>query len=374
MRKQEGQLGKMRLETTRKPALLIGILAATVAFSGCSNKGPASTAGPEPSGSPLGAATLAPTPTAGASVPVKDATGLAVVPGELVLAPGTTQSLSVQATLKQGKQDITRADGVSYSSSAPELVTVGGDGSLSAAKTAPSGSVAWVKVSYQGQTKEVLVKVMATLEATVKAGPSGLPVVTNPADRAVVVNKKRSLASDYAPTDLVYPDVPFTFNDKIEKRMMRSEAAKALEKLFAQATKDNIKLAGVSAYRSYATQKSVYMSNVRTQGEKEAARVSAQPGLSEHQTGLAIDVSSPSVKYDLEATFGESKEGKWLAEHAPEFGFIIRYLKDKESITGYTYEPWHIRYVGVDMAKEISASGLTLEEYFQSATAVNAKK
>ncbi|GIP38508.1 hypothetical protein J31TS4_17880 [Paenibacillus sp. J31TS4] len=187
----------------------------------------------------------------------------------------------------------------------------------------------------------------------------------------VLVNKKVLLPSDYVPSDLVYPDVPFSFNEKIEKRMMRAEAAKALEKLFAGAKKDGIQLYGVSAYRSYATQKSIYANNVKTQGEAKAAMYSAQPGTSEHQTGLSIDVSSQSAKFGLEEEFGDTAEGKWLAKHASEYGFIIRYPKGKESITGYAYEPWHIRYVGTDIAKEIAQKGLTLEEYLGSSKAVS---
>ncbi len=126
---------------------------------------------------------------------------------------------------------------------------------------------------------------------------------------------------------------------------MRAEAAKALEKLFAAAQKDGVKLYGVSAYRSYATQKALFNNYVRTQGQQHALQYSAQPGTSEHQTGLAIDVSSPSVNFGLEESFGQTPEANWLAEHAPAYGFIIRYPKGKESVTGYNYEPWHVRYV-----------------------------
>lgn len=172
--------------------------------------------------------------------------------------------------------------------------------------------------------------------------------------------------------DLVYPNVPFSFSGNLEKRMMRSDAAKALEDLFAGASKDGIKLAGVSGYRSYKTQVAVFQGNVKSQGLEEASRVSAKPGTSEHQTGLAIDVSSASVKYALEQSFGFSKEGEWLAQHAAEYGFIIRYPRGKENLTGYAYEPWHIRFVGVSVAKEITSQGITLEQYFDDAIPVHA--
>lgn len=192
-------------------------------------------------------------------------------------------------------------------------------------------------------------------------------VVTNAEAVTVIVNKERSLPEDYEPSDLVEPDVPFSFDGPHEKRHLRKEAAEALEELFAAAEADGIELRAVSGYRSYQRQVAVYNSSVERNGEEYASRVSAKPGYSEHQTGLAIDVSSPSVGNVIEEVFGESEEGKWLAEHAPEYGYVIRYLKDREDVTGYVYEPWHIRYVGKELAPDIAASGLTLEEYFDDA-------
>ncbi|WP_028549893.1 M15 family metallopeptidase [Paenibacillus sp. UNC451MF] len=194
-------------------------------------------------------------------------------------------------------------------------------------------------------------------------------VVTAPESISVLVNKQFALPDKYEPTDLVYPDVPFTFKDKIEKRKMRKEAAAALEKLFAGAKKDGIYLAGVSAYRSHATQKTIFNNYVKTDGEEKAKTYSAVPGHSEHETGLAIDVSGSDGKCAAQDCFGGTKEAEWLAKHSSEYGFIIRYLKGKESITGYQYEPWHIRYVGTQMAKEIGAKGITLEEYLNAVPA-----
>ena len=192
--------------------------------------------------------------------------------------------------------------------------------------------------------------------------------VTNMGEITVLVNKQRKLPPDYEPHDLVVPNIPFSFEGDHPKKKLRKEAAEALEALFAQAKKENIQLAGVSGYRSYATQEAIFQYNVKTQGEEQARRVSAVPGHSEHQTGLAMDVSSPSVNYALIEEFGETKEGKWLAENAHKFGFIIRYPQGKEHITGYAYEPWHLRYVGKDIAGEIAKKGLTLEEYFGTET------
>src|SRR5690606_29333728 len=100
-------------------------------------------------------------------------------------------------------------------------------------------------------------------------------------------------------------------------------------------------------------------------------RYSAYPGTSEHQTGLAMDVSTPNIDNALEAGLGDRVEGIWLRGHCAEFGFIIRYPQGKESITGYAYEPWHLRYVGVDIATTVMSEGITLEEYFDIAVSVD---
>ncbi|MDD9265976.1 D-alanyl-D-alanine carboxypeptidase family protein [Paenibacillus sp. GCM10023248] len=194
----------------------------------------------------------------------------------------------------------------------------------------------------------------------------GLQVIAKPESVTVLVNKQFALPSSYEPTDLVYPDIPFTFKEKVEKRKMRSVAAEAIEKLFEGAKKDGINLAGVSAYRSYATQKALFQRYVQQDGEEKAKTYSAVPGTSEHETGLAIDVSGSDGKCAASDCFGGTKEAVWLEKHAPEYGFIIRYPKGKEKITGYQYEPWHIRYVGVDAAKEMAAKKVTMEEYYNA--------
>jgi D-alanyl-D-alanine carboxypeptidase len=202
------------------------------------------------------------------------------------------------------------------------------------------------------------------LHETITTTSDGRTVVSNPAAIDVVVNKERALPDGYAPADLVFPKVPFSFDERIEKRMLRRDAAEALEDLFAAAARDGVRLVGISGYRSYATQRTIFARQVRTKGETEAARVSARPGTSEHQTGLAIDVSSASVDYALSAGFGRSREGRWLSANAHRFGFIIRYPEGREAVTGYIYEPWHIRYVGTELAGQIAASGTTMDEYF----------
>jgi len=194
----------------------------------------------------------------------------------------------------------------------------------------------------------------------------GMVVIAKPDDIAALVNKQHKLPEDYNPTDLVYPDVRFIFAEKIEKRMMRQDAATALEKLFAAAEDDNIQLAGVSAYRSHKTQTTLFDRYVKRDGLEKARTYSALPGTSEHETGLAIDVSGSDGKCAAADCFADTKEADWLEKHAHEYGFIIRYLQGKEKITGYQYEPWHLRYVGVDVATEMAKSGEVLEEYFDA--------
>ncbi|MBM7568260.1 D-alanyl-D-alanine carboxypeptidase [Paenibacillus sacheonensis] len=201
----------------------------------------------------------------------------------------------------------------------------------------------------------------AASRTTVEKG--GISYVTNATSPLVLVNKKRELASDYVPDDLIKAPVEFSFSGDSPKQQMRKVAAEALGKLFEGAKKDGIELKAVSGYRSYPSQKSIFNAYAKTHGEEEANTFSAHPGQSEHQTGLAMDVSSASVHYGLEESYGETKEGKWLKAHAADYGFIIRYEKGKETETGYMYEPWHVRYVGVFVAKDVKKLGLTLEAY-----------
>jgi LAS superfamily LD-carboxypeptidase LdcB len=186
----------------------------------------------------------------------------------------------------------------------------------------------------------------------------------NPASIMVLVNKKHSLPSNYVPQNLVVPKVKFSFSGYDARKQMRLEAAGALEGLFQKAAQDRINLYAISGYRSYSYQKWLFDCNVIKYGSWELAnRVSAVPGQSEHQTGLAMDISSPSVGLSLTQAFGDTKEGIWLKANAAEFGFIVRYPRGKEYITGYSYEPWHIRYVGSETAKDIMSQNITFEEY-----------
>ncbi|MED4581188.1 D-alanyl-D-alanine carboxypeptidase family protein [Brevibacillus choshinensis] len=201
-----------------------------------------------------------------------------------------------------------------------------------------------------------------------------LEVVGEPQSMTVLVNKQRQLPDNYQPTDLVFPNVPYLLPAKSEKRQMRKEAAEALEQLFAAAKADGVSLAGVSAYRSHAYQKALFNRYVQKDGLEKARTYSAVPGTSEHETGLAIDVSGADGKCAATSCFAGTKEAVWLAQHAQEYGFIIRYPEGKDDITGYMYEPWHLRYVGNEVAQAIGEKQLTLEEYFGVAAVSSDKK
>ncbi|WP_442601554.1 M15 family metallopeptidase [Paenibacillus sp. KN14-4R] len=344
----------------RRIAILSGLLALSVALSGCFGGSSSKEDGSQTSKSVD-------------SVKPDKLKDLKIA-NEIVVSPGAEQALLVEGIMNNDKiENISQAKGITYQSSSPDLVSINEAGMMKVAAKDSNGKAVTITAALHGKSKQTLVTIKASLESSAKLN-GNVTVVTNENDRMVVINKQRALPDGYTPPDLVYPNVPFSFKDKIEKRMMRKEAADALERLFAGAAKDNIKLVGISAYRSYATQKVVFANNVKTQGEQKAAQFSARPGQSEHQTGLAIDVSSASAKFQIEQSFIDTNEGKWLAQHAHEYGFVIRFLQGKEQITGYAYEPWHIRFVGIDAAKDIFAKGITLEEYFQDAVPVQGSK
>lgn len=174
-----------------------------------------------------------------------------------------------------------------------------------------------------------------------------------------LVNKKNKLPWDYVP-DLVIPNVKAKKNVKIE---LAPEAAKALEELFSAAQAESLELVAISGYRSYSTQKAIYQRSVEKNGKSYADLASAQAGKSEHQLGLAVDVSCNAIKLNLNKSFANTKEGKWLYEHCAEFGFIVRYKTEWVKTTGYKGEPWHIRYVGKEHAKYITKLNVPFDTY-----------
>lgn len=179
-------------------------------------------------------------------------------------------------------------------------------------------------------------------------------------DLLVVVNKYHAVSKNYKPKDLVTIDNKYGTWNNME---LKSEAYDAFLKLYKDAKKQGFNLKLCSAMRTYSTQKSLYENAVSTRGREMANIRSAYPGRSEHHTGLAIDVTSASMGWGLTQDFADYPDGQWINEHCQDYGFIIRYPKGKTDITGYDYEPWHLRYVGVDAATYIMENGLTLEEY-----------
>ncbi len=180
----------------------------------------------------------------------------------------------------------------------------------------------------------VNVKEKPTVTTENGGGASGLTYIQG----ILIANKTYALPADYNPG-------------------VNAEAMAAFNKMKAAAQNEGIALWIASGFRSYATQQGLYARYVSTYGKEAADTFSARAGHSEHQTGLAFDLNY------IEDWFGDTKEGKWLAANSYKYGFIIRYPKSKEQITGYKYEPWHVRYLGESVATAVYNSGLCLEEY-----------
>jgi D-alanyl-D-alanine carboxypeptidase len=224
-----------------------------------------------------------------------------------------------------------------------------------------TGDIHNVKIAFEDIEEEIILSVANLLSRTIDENGT----VTNPSSYDAVINKVRSLPSNYVPSDLVTVEVP-TCLPNPEIRQLRRVASEALSEMFKAGLNDDVELVARSGYRSYATQVALYNGYVSKYGQEYADKYSARPGTSEHQTGLAMDITAESVNLQLDDDFGKTKEGQWLAQNAYRFGFIIRYPEGMENITGYFYEPWHVRYLGVNLATKVFNSGLTLEEYFLS--------
>ena len=200
------------------------------------------------------------------------------------------------------------------------------------AKKAGTGKIT-IKHTYQNLSKTATITVKEDKNKI--ENKNGITYVNG----ILIVNKSYSLPKDYDPGKL---------NDDVKK---------AFEEMREAASKDKITLWIQSGYRSYKTQEELFNNYVKQSGKEKAETFSARPGHSEHQTGLAMDLNI------VDSSFEGTKEAIWIEKNCYKYGFIIRYPKGKESITGYKYEPWHIRYLGKDLAKKIYSSNLTLEEY-----------
>jgi len=220
---------------------------------------------------------------------------------------------------------------------------------------------------------ERIAAVTASPTPTPTVTPTPTPTPTPTFDRSaqsiddpnsywVVANKLRPLnPTDYAPADLV--SVPVT---AVNPPLLRKAASDAVVAMFAAYTAETgLGMQSQSAYRSYGVQVSVYNGWVAKLGQAGADKTSARPGHSEHQTGLSIDVSAVPATCALQACFATTPQGLWLAANAWKYGFTLRYPDGKTPITGYEFEPWHYRYVGLELAAELHSTGIqTLEEFF----------
>lgn len=205
------------------------------------------------------------------------------------------------------------------------------------------------------------------------AGPTAEPPsgtqpassVTDPPAAAVTllspVDKDHALPADYVPPGLA--PVPGAYMAPGFGGELRQETIDALARMLDDAAAAGHDIRARSVYRSYATQETTFNYWVGVLGYDEAVRVSAMPGHSEHQLGTTADLTSPEAGWDLLESFGQTAAGKWLAANAHEYGFALSYPDGKEDVTGYSYEPWHFRYIGPAEAQAWKTSGLTLNQF-----------
>ncbi len=186
--------------------------------------------------------------------------------------------------------------------------------------------------------------------------PSAPVPPRDPRNIGVLVNKTHPLSpKSYVPRGLV----------RVQGHRLRAEPARALKAMMAAARKAGAPLVTVSGYRSYATQKALFARYSRLYGVAYASRISARPGYSEHQTGLTMDVGAAHGGCRLGTCFGNTKAGRWVAANAWRYGYIVRYPRGQEKVTGYSYEPWHLRYVGVKISTAMKKAKIpTLEHYY----------
>ena len=177
------------------------------------------------------------------------------------------------------------------------------------------------------------------------------------------MDRSHSLSPNYVPKDLV-PLREYGIST-LGSEVLRREVAEHLGRLVKDAAADGEKLAVASAYRSYQEQQSSYQSLTGVLGA-DAGRLSATPGHSQHQLGTAVDFTNAAAGYKLGAPFARTSAHRWLDHHAGEYGFVLAYPRNEEERTGYRWEPWHYRYVGIRDAKRIEDSGQSLQEFLES--------
>lgn len=187
-----------------------------------------------------------------------------------------------------------------------------------------------------------------------------------------LTSRTEELPKNYKAQNIITSSVPHA-NDATE---VSSTIEPALERLVAAATKDNVELMLSSAYRSISDQQNLYDEFVATKGKAMADLYVAKPGTSEHHTGLAIDFAdvSEKCKIDSNSCNLSSESAQWLAAHAPDYGFVLRYPEGRKPTTGIAYEPWHYRYIGIPLAKAVTAADITLDEALEQMYPAFAKR
>lgn len=274
----------------------------------------------------------------------------------LSVALGSVGSILLAACGTQGSEGSSASSTGSSPASSPSVSPLASSSSAAGSATptasaTPSDSPSVVTPSGSPSESQTASASPATARPSVESSPESL---------RCLVNKMRPFAQiDWEPNDLVV----------FEGQQLRAEAARAARAMMDAAKAEDVTLTVSSAYRSYAVQQQTYQHWVSVNGQQLADQLSARPGYSEHQTGLAIDFSSPEG-CRLEECYEDTRAGRWLAKNALNYGFILRFPKGRQAITGYLFEPWHYRYLGKDLAAQYASSGAgTLEEFLGTGAA-----